>query len=269
MGFIYKITNKLTKKCYIGSTKHNPEIRWKQHLQSINKNTGCPALKDAVKKYGVDNFKFEVLIICFDEDRYIYEKQYIKKFNSQVPNGYNILEGGEGGGFVGKKHTEETKQKLSKSLKKFYENPEERNKKSLRNKEAMKKVDMKKIMANSENYKKAVKEGRVGGRSHKNNKDNKLSEETKQKIRESVLKYYKENDVINKINIEKHRNIMANATGKKVNQYTTNNEFIKEYISISEAGRTSGVKKRNIQQVLSGKNKTAGGYIWKFAEINI
>ena len=261
MAFIYKITNKITKKCYIGETKHNPETRWKRHLRAINKNTGCPALRDAIKKYGVENFKLEVLIICFDQDRYIYEKQYIKKYNSQVPNGYNILEGGEGGGFIGKKHTEETKQKLSESLKKFYENPEERHKKSLTNKEAMKKVDMKKIIANSENYKKAVEEGRVGGRAHK------LSEETKQKIRESVLKYYKENqEKPRQINIEKHRNIMANATGKKVIQYTTNNEFIKEYISISEAGRTSGVKKRNIQQVLLGKNKTAGGYIWKYAE---
>ena len=155
------------------------------------------------------------------------------------------------------------------NLKKFYENPEERHKNSLRNKEAMKKVDMKKIMANSENYEKAVEEGRVGSRAHKNNKDNKLSEETKQKIRESVLKYYKENDAINKINIEKHRNIMANATGKKVNQYTTNNEFIKEYISISESGRTSGAKHENIRSVLSGRTKTAGGYIWKYAENNI
>lgn len=270
MAFIYKITNKITKKCVIGETKHNPEARWKRHLRAINKNTGCPALRDAIKKYGVENFKLEVLIICFDEDRYIYEKQYIKKYNSQVPNGYNILEGGEGGGFIGKKHTEETKQKLSDSLKKFYENPEERHKKSLTNKEAMKKVDMKKIIANSEKYKKAVEEGRVGGRSHKNNKDHKLSEETKQKIRESVLKYYQENkEETRQINIEKHRNIMANATGKKVIQYTTNNEFIKEYISISEAGRTSGVKKRNIQQVLSGRTKTAGGYIWKYAENNI
>jgi hypothetical protein len=40
--------------------------------------------------------------------------------------------------------------------------------------------------------------------------------ETKQKIRESVLTYYKENqEEIRQINIEKHRNIMANATGKK------------------------------------------------------
>ena len=85
------------KKCYIGETKKsNPELRWNEHIKSINKNKGCPALKDAIKKYGLNRFKFEVIIICFDEDRYKYEKEYIKKYNSQIPNGYNILPGGIG-----------------------------------------------------------------------------------------------------------------------------------------------------------------------------
>ncbi len=44
------------------------------------------------------------------------------------------------------------------------------------------------------------------------------------------------------------------------------NELVKEYNSISEAGRISGVKKTNIQQVLSGNTQTAGGYIWKYAD---
>ena len=78
MGFIYKITNNLTGKCYIGETQEkDPEDRWKGHMRAINRNTGCPALRDAIHKYGADNFKFEVLIICFDEDRFIYEKEYI------------------------------------------------------------------------------------------------------------------------------------------------------------------------------------------------
>jgi len=88
MGFIYKITNTITKKCYIGeTTKENPEVRWKQHQYNVSKGIGCPALRNAVIKYGLDKFKFEVLIVCFDEDRYIYEKEYIKKYNSVVPNG--------------------------------------------------------------------------------------------------------------------------------------------------------------------------------------
>jgi group I intron endonuclease len=263
MGFIYKITNIITNKCYIGETvQSNPIRRWKQHIQKINKGNGCPALRDAINKYGLDNFKFEILIICFDEDRHKYEKEYIKKFNSQVPNGYNILDGGQyGGSRLGIKLSEETKNKVSESLKRFYtENPNYYETFREKHKEAMENVDLSSAIRNSEKWKKAVQEGRIGGKAHK---EGKQSEEAKQKIRESVLKYYKDD---NSNNIEKHREAMARAKGRKVTQYTKDNEFIKEYNSISEAGRLSDAKTSNIQRVLSGFSKTAGGYVWKYVD---
>jgi group I intron endonuclease len=266
MGYIYKITNTISGKCYIGETKQeSSEKRWKEHIKSINKNKGCPALKDAIKKYGLDKFKFEIIIICFDQDRFIYEKEYIKKYNCQVPNGYNILPGGIGGaGFQGKKHTDETIQKMIEGGKQFRkENPNHYETYREKHKESMKNVDISSAVKNSEKWKKAVEEGRVGSKSHKNGKP---SEETKNKIRESIIKYYKENSNIKQINIEKHREAMAKAKGKKVAQYTNDNEFIKEYNSISEAGRVSGIKNKNISSVLCGRTKTAGGYIWKYID---
>jgi group I intron endonuclease len=266
MGFIYKITNTISGKCYIGETKQeSPELRWKEHLRNFKNDKGCPALRDAIKKYGLNKFKFEVIIICFDKDRFKYEIEYIKKFNSQVPNGYNILPGGIGGaGFQGKKHTKETIQKIIEKGQRFREeNPNHYETYKEKLQESMKNVDISSAVKNSEKWKKAVEEGRVGGKSHK---DGKLSEETKNKIREGVLKHYKENKDLIKINIENHREIMARVKGKKVAQYTKDNKLIKEYISISEAGRTSGVKHKNIQQVLSGNTKTAGGYIWKYVD---
>lgn len=263
MGFIYKITNTKSKKIYIGETKlEDPEKRWKAHIQSINRGKGCPALRDAIKKYGIDTFRFEVLIICFDEDRFEYEKEYIKKYNSQVPNGYNILPGGEGGGFLGKKHKKESIDKIKSTLNKRYENTEERQRMSSIIKERMKKVNMKEIMSKSENFKKAVEEGRVGARAHKNGT---VAEETKDKISKTLIEYYKTKEG-NKVNIEKHREIMAKSVGRKVAQYSLDNKFIAEYNSISEAGRKSGVTKSNIQHVLSGKNSTAGGFIWSYVE---
>lgn len=78
MGFIYKITNKITNKCYIGETiKDDPEKRWKEHKNTIKRGVGCPALQNSVKKYGIENFTFDVLLICFDDDRYKYEIEYI------------------------------------------------------------------------------------------------------------------------------------------------------------------------------------------------
>ena len=126
MGFIYKITNTITKKCYIGETiEKNPNSRFKAHMNGIRRGKGCPALRDAVKKHGEENFKFEVLIICFDEDCYRFEREYIKKYNSIAPNGYNILEGGQcGGGFKGKTHTAETREKIGKMSKEYYADPE-------------------------------------------------------------------------------------------------------------------------------------------------
>lgn len=262
MGFIYKITNAITNKCYIGETiQQNPEKRWKQHIQKINRNDGCPALRDAIKKHGVTNFKFEILIICFDDDRYKYEIEYIKKYNSQVPNGYNILPGGEmGKSRLGIKHTEKSKIKMSESTKKFYiENPNHYETYREKHKYSMNKVDISSAMRNSEKWKQVVEEGRVGGNAHK---DGQPSDETKNKIRESVLKYYEDPD---SNNIEKHREIMTACKGRKIEQYTINDTLVKEYISIRDAGRTSGVKKSNIQKVLSGDTKTAGGYVWKYA----
>lgn len=261
MGFIYKITNTITNKCYIGETiRSNPESRWLQHIQNSKRNKGCPALRDAINKYGVDKFIFDVLIICFDEDRYKYEIEYIKKFNSQVPNGYNILPGGQKGkSRLGIKHTEKSKKKTSESCKKFYmENPKHYESYRDKHKQSMDKVDISSAMKNSEIWKKVVEEGRVGGNAHK---DGQPSDETKNKIRESVLKYYEDPD---NNNIEKHREIMTTLKGRKVIQYANDGTTVKEYNSIAEAGRMSGVKKSNIQMVLSGDNKTAGGYIWRY-----
>ena len=94
MGFIYKITNTLTNKCYIGETiEKDPNTRFRAHMKLIRKGKGCPALRDAVLKHGEENFKFEVILQCSDEDRFRLEKEYIQQYNSMVPNGYNILEG--------------------------------------------------------------------------------------------------------------------------------------------------------------------------------
>jgi group I intron endonuclease len=266
MGYIYKITNTVTNKCYIGETiESTPEKRWNRHIQMLKRNAGCPALKEAMKKYGVDKFKFEVIIICFDEDLDAYEREYIQKYNSMVPNGYNILPGGKcGGGFKGKKHREESIKKMANGLKKFREaNPDHFETYRKRHKEAMSKIDLSSRLRNSEKYQKAKEEGRLGSRSHK---DGKQSEETKQKISKSVAKYFKENGPNRISNIEKHRNAMAKASGNPVIQYTKDMTFVAQYISIRDAGRLSGVTDSNIRQVLKGHTKTAGGYIWKYVD---
>ena len=194
MAYIYRIKNKITKKYYIGeSKKKDVKWRWNEHKKTIENNKGCPALRDAVKKYGIENFEFSVLIICFDDERFKYEKEYIKKYNTVVPNGYNITNGGEGGGFQGKKHTEQMKTDLrNKSKQKYIDNPELKTQISERNKIIMKNPEIrdkiKNGLLNSEKWKKAKEENRAG-----NYKNNKHSEEIKNKISEGVKKHYANN----------------------------------------------------------------------------
>ena len=52
---------------------------------------------------------------------------------------------------------------------------------------------------------------------------------------------------------------------KRVLQFTNNNQFLKEYISVAEASRQTGVHKGHIAECCRGKLKSAGGYIWKLA----
>jgi group I intron endonuclease len=259
MGYIYQIKNNITGKCYIGQTTKLPETRWKKHINSLTKKGGCPALKDAITKYGIDSFTFRVLIICFDDAVHLIEKEYIEKYHAQVPNGYNILPGGQlGGGFLGKTHSTEAIDKIKNSLKKFNEahpNHFETYREKL--KESMKKVDLSACIKKSEKFQKAIKEGRVGTQGP-------TSEEKKQKIREGVLKYYQTGGTSTCVNIEKHREVMTKARGKPVVQYTVENVFVKDYLSIKNAGRTSGISSKCIQHALKIFGRKAGGFLWKY-----
>lgn len=91
---IYKITNLVNNKIYIGQTS-NFELRIKQHMNSVNfKNVNMP-IKHAIIKYGWNNFKTEIIEKCCISDINEKEVYWIKYYNSRVPNGYNIKQGGE------------------------------------------------------------------------------------------------------------------------------------------------------------------------------
>lgn len=94
---IYKITNLVNGKCYIGQSK-NIEARWKGHKREYLKHDYPIYL--AMRKYGVDNFKFEVIIECDKDDLNFYETEYIYYFRSYIhmenSNGYNCTLGGAG-----------------------------------------------------------------------------------------------------------------------------------------------------------------------------
>lgn len=105
---IYKVTNKITGRIYIGQTIRPLAERWKYHQWQ----TSCRYLHNSILKYGAENFTVEQIdVACSKAELDQKEKYWIEYYNSIVPNGYNLQSGG--------KHCEfskETRLKISKSL---------------------------------------------------------------------------------------------------------------------------------------------------------
>lgn len=99
MGYIYKITNLINGKIYVGKTEETIERRFYEHKLAVKNNTIKNKLYSAMKHYGVDNFSVEELDKSDDRDELCEKERYwIKYLNSQDSNiGYNIADGGNGG----------------------------------------------------------------------------------------------------------------------------------------------------------------------------
>lgn len=109
---IYSITNLVNNKIYIGSAV-NIKKRWGDHRYCFLKNKHHNShFQSAWNLYGESNFKFDVVEYCDVSELKSREKYYINFFNSNNTNlGYNIND--PDNGFLGIKHTKETKKKLS------------------------------------------------------------------------------------------------------------------------------------------------------------
>lgn len=257
MGYIYMIKNKLNNKCYIGQTiAKDVNTRWKGHIQRINTD-GCPALYGAIKKYGLEQFEFKIICICFDEACDELEIYYISKFNSIAPNGYNL----ESGGNKNKIFHAETRNKISIALTGKKHNEERK----LKNSNSQK---GKKKWSNEEKQK--MSETRIGRKlnltdEQRQNRSNKLkghitSEKTKIKVAEANKNRIWTDEMKQKMS-EKSKKLHC----KKVGKYSLNNILIETYNSIKEAVEKSDTKSRwYISSCCNNTIKRYKDYIWKF-----
>ena len=135
---VYCHTLKTDGRKYIGITKNSIRKRWGK---DGSKYKGCTFFLHAIQKYGWDAFEHEVLYQNFtQQDAERYEKELIEKYDTRNHSkGFNIREGGGNKSSIdestkqklreanlGKKHTDESRKKMSKSQTKRYENPAER-----------------------------------------------------------------------------------------------------------------------------------------------
>ena len=120
---VYKLTNLLNGKVYVGQTVRTLEQRIDQH-----KRRSESVVSQAIKKYGWENFSAEILEECqTQEELDRREIFWIAKLDCIAPKGYNLNEGGSGG----RTPTEETRKKASESQRKRYANPEAHRKLSI------------------------------------------------------------------------------------------------------------------------------------------
>ena len=110
---IYLITNLENNKKYVGLTKFSITERFYQHVKR-----GF-LLTEAIKKYGEDEFFIELIEEVDTAGRaYELEQYYIKEYNTKVPYGYNLTDGGDG--IFGWEVTEEYRQECSERVKQLH-----------------------------------------------------------------------------------------------------------------------------------------------------
>jgi group I intron endonuclease len=116
MGCVYKVTNIVNGKVYVGKTKLSLSERKSIHLHyaKLPREKYKPTIFHlALRKYGFENFRWEILFVGIVESE-LFEKEidHIQFFGCMMPVGYNMTAGGEG--WTGK-HSNQTKEQISQS----------------------------------------------------------------------------------------------------------------------------------------------------------
>lgn len=113
-GYIYKIKNIVNNKQYIGCTITSLKKRFEEHAWRCLKTDINTKFCNSVKKYGIENFKIDLIEECDVKNIYERETFFIKEYNT-YNIGLNSTHGGEG--CLGYRHSKEIREKISKNLK--------------------------------------------------------------------------------------------------------------------------------------------------------
>ena len=221
---IYKVTNKINGKVYIGQSVDIGR-KWRTHMNAKDDIY----FHKAIQKYGVENFEWEVIEQCKKKDldeREIYWIEYYDSFNK----GYNCTKGGDGvhsgvhageknpnwkGGVsldpeYSKKHYETKKEQAKQQMKEHYE-------------------------ANKEKYKGKTKEYYQANKEKRKQQMKEYYETNKEKIKQYIKQY-------NEVNKEKRK--------QQYKQYyqahkEKRKEKVKEYYEVHKEGLKEKRKQRN------------------------
>ena len=289
---VYKFENKINHKIYIGQSS-NLEERYKKHIQNINDLNKDTYFYRALRKYGLQNFEYTILeeFEYFDQQQLDQlEDYYIKKYNSLLPDGYNMIPGGSNGSGLAKRKIVQ-QYTLDGVFIKEYPSAKEASKQTG--------VEYSDICACCrENTTKKL----AGNFQWKYKNSDKII--TPVVKRHDIQKIYQFNLKGELLNIYNNLDEAVKATKiskscicscclekaktaggflwsyqplivipqknlgvkKKIAQYTKDGRLIATFESLTDASIQTGISKSNISSVCLNKRKTAGNYIWKYIE---
>ena len=222
---IYKFENKINNMIYIGQSINLKE-RYNKHLKNIIDTSHQEDLYIGMRKYGIENFSYEILeeFEQYDQEKLNkLECYYIKKFNSLKPNGYNMVPGGSNGAGIAK----------GKKVQQFDLNGNFMAEYS---------------SAHQASYATGIDFSSICA----------CCREEITHTKEYQWKYQNSNKKIS--NISDSTIIMS----QEVMQYSLEGELIQIYSSLKEASEKNNIAKSTISNVCNGKGLTAGGFIWRY-----
>lgn len=243
-GFIYKTTNNVNGKMYIGKRTYDKDGKWATYLGS-----GI-LIRRAIQKYGEENFSRDILQVCKDKDELnSSEKYWIDYYNAtQSDMFYNISSGGDGGNTIAGYTSEQLidyKERKSVIHKITSAKGEDSGGAILTEKEVKEIIQM-------------ILDGKY---------DDEISDDydvaisTVQDIRHHrTWKELTDGIEFPKIN---RRN---GDVRKAVCQYDENGQYINTFCSAVEAEKLTGISKKLISAVCHGNKRIAHGYIWRFQD---
>ena len=277
MGLIYMRMSPSGGK-YIGQTKFAEEERWKTHCNeanSINHENYNSVLNKAIRKYGSENFSVKILENNLLEnqldEREIYWIDYYKTYFLDNNHGYNMTRGGE------------SRRLLSidnQQLKRLWEEGKSTTEISQYFNCCHASIKLRLLSLGitiKDLYNRRTEE--AINTKYKNNTE-------KEKIFELWREGLGVSQIEEKLSIERHtisralywygisqeeikkrgNEIAHKKQSKIVLQYDKQKNLIKEWPSIKEAAETLKINTTSIINVCKGKQKTGGGYIWKYKD---
>jgi group I intron endonuclease len=272
---VYKHTNRITGKSYVGVTKTSMQKRWMRHvaLSRTIEGTHC-AFQLAIKKYGSGDEVWEHQVLetfATLNEAFDAEKKHILAEGTLSPGGYNMTFGGEGrfgplspealSNLRRVVNSPEYRRKNSEAQKRFWaENPERRDLRAEVTRSIMSREGMKEKVSNR--TKEAMQSSEVKEKIAAKMSDPDFLE----KHRAAVKKSW-EDPIVRQKHADAEMSLLISGKkgNKRVQQIDLNTgEVIAEFLSMREAARKTATPKSSLQSCLRGILKQAGGFLWRY-----